>query len=114
MREPSPPTGSHHCKSAAASKGPDTGERGKEKGRQELTHSKAIRPIVPEDNTDPSGFYGAQSAPGVAEDYLADLSPPHTGGVRPIVCQLPATIGDGITWTRYRFKAPDFKIPDTC
>ncbi|MGH0176566.1 UNVERIFIED_CONTAM: hypothetical protein FKN15_005252 [Acipenser sinensis] len=46
MREPSPPTGSHHCKSAAASKGPDTGERGKEKGRQELTHSFPVEVLV--------------------------------------------------------------------
>ncbi|MGH0181796.1 UNVERIFIED_CONTAM: hypothetical protein FKN15_019495 [Acipenser sinensis] len=32
MREPPPPAGSLHCQSAAASEGPETGERGKEKG----------------------------------------------------------------------------------
>ncbi|MGH0149216.1 UNVERIFIED_CONTAM: hypothetical protein FKN15_018609 [Acipenser sinensis] len=39
MREPPPPTGSRHCQSAATSEGPETGERSKEKGYQEPTHS---------------------------------------------------------------------------
>ncbi|MGH0154645.1 UNVERIFIED_CONTAM: hypothetical protein FKN15_036952 [Acipenser sinensis] len=57
-------------------------------------YSEAITPIVPEDNTDLSGFYSrppdALSATGVAgaqqtEDYPADLNPPYTGGARPVV-----------------------------
>ncbi|MGH0157336.1 UNVERIFIED_CONTAM: hypothetical protein FKN15_033597 [Acipenser sinensis] len=46
MRELPPPTGSLHCQSTATSKGPETGEQGKEKGRQALTHSCRVSQAV--------------------------------------------------------------------
>ncbi|MGH0124169.1 UNVERIFIED_CONTAM: hypothetical protein FKN15_017348 [Acipenser sinensis] len=82
-------------------------EENPEKLKGKKDYSEATRPIVPEDNTDLSGFYsrpaGALSATGVAgarlnENYPADLNPPHPGDARPIVHRLLGSPGHDQRW----------------
>ncbi|MGH0171421.1 UNVERIFIED_CONTAM: hypothetical protein FKN15_061418 [Acipenser sinensis] len=46
MREPPPPAGSLHCQSAAASEGPETGERGKEKGPSGTETQSVVQSVL--------------------------------------------------------------------